>query len=80
MKKMNEAKKWEDRLQLAFKSYEGQAVDEKILKDGLYTLKTHLENIMSFKPTNDLVSGQIHLIRPTGSSQYDNCGLVAVNN
>ncbi|KAH0814014.1 hypothetical protein GEV33_008777 [Tenebrio molitor] len=75
--KMGEVPTWESRVKLALDNYEGHLSDKKKLGDGLSTLKMRLQDILSFKPTEDLVSGQIHLIRPTGSSKYDNCGLLS---
>jgi hypothetical protein len=75
---MGEVPTWESRVKLALDNYEGHLSDKKKLGEGLSTLKMRLQDILSFKPTEDLVSGQIHLIRPTGSSKYDNCGLLSV--
>lgn len=78
MKKLSESLDWDDRLKTALGAYDGEISDPEILKEGLLTLKSHLINMLEYKPTEHLVSGQIHLIRPTGASQYDNCGLVQV--
>lgn len=78
-KKLHSAPTWDTRVKLALDYYEGKISDKKALGEGLFTLKTHLENILKFQPTEELVTGQIHLIRPSGSSKYDNCGLVSVS-
>lgn len=78
VKKLSQSSSWDDRLKIALDAYDGRISDPEALKNGLLTLKSHLTNLLDYKPTDDLVSGQIHLIRPTGASQYDNCGLVQV--
>ncbi|RZB84952.1 fatty acid synthase, partial [Asbolus verrucosus] len=77
IKKITDAPAWDSRIRLALDNYEGHLSDKKKLEKALFTLKTNLGNLLSFQPSEDLVSGQIHLIRPVGSSKYDNCGLVS---
>ncbi|EEZ97866.2 fatty acid synthase [Tribolium castaneum] len=77
VRKIEEAPGWDSRIKLALDHFEGHLSDKKALGQGLFTLKSHLQNLLTFSPSEELVSGQIHLIRPTGTSKYDNCGLVS---
>lgn len=78
IKKIGELPDWNARVELALDSYEGDISERKKLEEGLFTLKVRLQDLSAFHPTEELVLGQIHLIKPIGSSKYDNCGLVSV--
>ncbi|CAH0563662.1 unnamed protein product [Brassicogethes aeneus] len=68
---------WETRVQLAFDNFEGNIPDRQTLESGLFDLKKRLQDLSAFQPIEDVVSGDIHLIRPADSSKYDNCGLTS---
>lgn len=38
-----------------------------------------MQEVSRFQPTEELVSGSVHLIRPSDSNKYDNCGLTLVS-
>ncbi|KAJ8980787.1 hypothetical protein NQ317_004788 [Molorchus minor] len=75
LKDLKESPNWESRIKLALKSFESDEKQRKLLEEGLKNLKQRIEEISSLQPTDVLISGTVHLIRPSESSKYDSCGL-----
>lgn len=54
--------------------------DEKVsLKEMISTIKQYLSDIAEYKPTDELITAEISLIKPLGSNKHDNCGLPKVS-
>lgn len=77
LKSWTEQLDWEKRLEAALKSCE-EADEEGLLARALTTIKERLKEVNAYQPSEQLISCPIYLIRPTGSSKYDNCGLLKV--
>lgn len=43
------------------------------------TMRQHLSNIAEYKPSDELITAEVFLIKPLGSSKHDNCGLPKVS-
>lgn len=66
-------------MQQALQHYPEGAGSEALLEKALTTVKDRVASLLKIQPSDQLIAGQIHLIRPTGSSKYDNCGLLKVS-
>lgn len=69
---------WESRVQAAVDNSDIVATD--VLKRFIDMIRNHIKNIMHYKPTENLAFGKIYLLRPSGSSKYDTCGITKVRN
>ncbi|KAJ8967373.1 hypothetical protein NQ314_002933 [Rhamnusium bicolor] len=77
IKDLQDAPDWQSRIRISLENYDGEEKHKKLLEEGLVNLKGRLEDVSAFQPITELVSGTVHLIRPSDSSKYDNCGLTA---
>ncbi|XP_018570431.1 fatty acid synthase-like [Anoplophora glabripennis] len=78
VKVLNDLKQYpnyESRIKKCLENFEGQEKHKNFLREGLVNLKARVEDASGFQPTEELVSGSVHLIRPGDSNKYDNCGL-----
>ncbi|KAF5286879.1 hypothetical protein FQA39_LY00412 [Lamprigera yunnana] len=66
---------WQLRLKFALQHYECSDEDKEYLSETLSRFKKHLNEIDVYQPSEELLSGPINLLRPSGSSQYDDCSL-----
>jgi len=66
---------WELRMKFALEHYEGSSEDKEYLKETLTTFKKYLDEICSYQPTDELITGAVQIIRPSGANKYDICGL-----
>lgn len=62
----------------AVEHYSNGSESDGYLETALTTIKQRLEDVAKYSPTDELVAAGIHLLRPAGSSKYDNCGLLKV--
>lgn len=70
---------WNDRVNAAVAAVEGIDDDGAVLAQALTTIKQRLTDVNNYRPTDELIKCPVFLIRPTGSSKYDNCGLLKVS-
>ncbi|KAF2883952.1 hypothetical protein ILUMI_22210 [Ignelater luminosus] len=75
IEELNKLSTWEKRLDFTLNHYKSSPEEKEFLKEVLTTLKKHFDEISNFQPSNDLVKGQVCLLRPTGSNKHDTCGL-----
>ncbi|KAF7281302.1 hypothetical protein GWI33_004884 [Rhynchophorus ferrugineus] len=73
--KLQSASDWKSRIDILLDNYKNDDVEYDLIKEGLSLLKNRLEDVLYYEPDNNLVSGQIHLIRSNDCSQFDNCEL-----
>ena len=76
VKRLNSLPDWEARVKYGLKNYPVAAGDEELLEKALNVLRDRVEQVARYEPTEPLVAGKIHLLRPVGASKYDNCGLL----
>lgn len=69
---------WEERVNSAVATLEGTAEESILLATALTTIKQRLTDVNNYHPSEELIKCPVFLIRPTGSSKYDNCGLLKV--
>lgn len=69
---------WNERVNAAVATVEGSADDSALLVTALTTIKQRLTDVNNYRPSDELIKCPVFLIRPTGSSKYDNCGLLKV--
>lgn len=70
---------WNARVNAAVATVEGIEGDGAVLATALTTIKQRLTDVNNYRPSEELIKCPVFLIRPTGSSKYDNCGLLKVN-
>lgn len=70
---------WDDRVNAAVATVEGIADESALLATALTTVKQRLTDVNNYRPSEELIKCPVFLIRPTGSSKYDNCGLLKVS-
>lgn len=75
---MTNAANFDSRLDIALKQYKGDKANEKDLREALNLLIYRIHSITGYTPSNQALTGQIYLVRPTGSNKYDDCGLSKV--
>lgn len=75
MDKLKGAPDWESRVNMSMQFYEGTEYKRKLLEKGLLALNDLVNNIINYKPTDVLVSGKVHLIRPGDMDKFDTCQL-----
>lgn len=68
---------WTDRVKAAVAAF-GDNTDEDLLATVLTTIRQRLIDVNNYQPSEELIKCPVYLIRPTGSSKYDNCGLLKV--
>ncbi|KAK4881873.1 hypothetical protein RN001_005192 [Aquatica leii] len=66
---------WQLRLKFALQHYECSEDDKEYLSETLSRFKKHINEIMAYRPPEELLIGPVNLLRPAGSSKYDACGL-----
>ncbi|KAB0802399.1 hypothetical protein PPYR_04585 [Photinus pyralis] len=66
---------WQLRLKYALKHYECSEEDKEYLSETLSTFKKYVNAILAYQPSDDLLVGPISILRPSGASQYDVCGI-----
>lgn len=69
---------WNDRVKAAIAIHEDVADDDGLLATAVTTIKQRLNEVNNYHPSEELIKCPVFLIRPTGSSKYDNCGLLKV--
>ncbi|GJQ69352.1 hypothetical protein Trydic_g6479 [Trypoxylus dichotomus] len=72
---MTNAPDMNSRIEIALSQYKDNKDDEKDLREALVLLIYRLNSLLSYEPSNELLHGEVFLVRPTGSNKYDDCGL-----
>lgn len=65
---------WDARLEYIIEGSEDSNV-AKIDAETLSTLKYYIEEVASYSQSKSVIASTAHLLRPSGSSKYDPCGL-----
>ncbi|XP_025837114.1 fatty acid synthase-like isoform X3 [Agrilus planipennis] len=74
--KLERLSDWDSRLQLVLDSLQYTEEGKTFLKRVLTVLKNRIDELLDYNFNHDkMITGRIFLLRPTGSSKYDNCGL-----
>lgn len=80
IRQLKNCSSFEERAQIAINYSKVKDIyKRKFLTNGLIDLRRRLCDLLCFKPNGILINGTIHLIRPEGSNEYDNCGLIEVS-
>ncbi|XP_025837130.1 fatty acid synthase-like [Agrilus planipennis] len=79
LNKLERLANWDTRLQLVLDSLQYAKEDKTFLTKILTVLKNRIDQLLDYKFNHDkMITGRIFLLRPTGSSKYDNCGLLKI--
>ncbi|KAJ9584287.1 hypothetical protein L9F63_021356, partial [Diploptera punctata] len=71
--KLNPSSGWSELLDEVLSSIPPQLHPH--LKTALTSLRNSLTLLLDYEPSGDLLKGEVSLIRPSGASEVDNCGL-----
>ncbi|KAG8301583.1 hypothetical protein J6590_049729 [Homalodisca vitripennis] len=63
------------RLQQLDPTQEVHSIQQRIGK-ALKAIRSHIKILLSYKPLENLLKGNVHLIRPKGASDIDFCGIL----
>lgn len=75
IKRLQSAPDWKSRVSYLLNLYNNDSVDKKDIEDGLLLIRNRLQEVTNYRPDEHLISGSVHLIRPSDCSEYDNCEL-----
>lgn len=66
---------WQLRLKFALQHYDCSEEDKEYISDTLSRFKKYLNDILAYHPSEELLAGPVNILRPSGASQYDVCGI-----
>ncbi|KAL3278583.1 hypothetical protein HHI36_016128 [Cryptolaemus montrouzieri] len=70
---------WDSKISLTLQEYKGKLQDKTAAKKALLNLRSKLKDIISYRASEESLSGEIYLLRPTGCSKHDGCDLLAAS-
>ncbi|XP_044760998.1 fatty acid synthase-like [Coccinella septempunctata] len=79
IEKLSHISDWDSRVALALQEYTGRLNDKAAAKKALTNLRDKLKEIISYRQSEECLSGEIYLLRPSGCSKHDGCDLLSAS-